>query len=405
MSFRKSALSMLAPFLLAATLYGYDKEVIDGPQYRDATLQSIDIMSSHLTLLQAQAQHDRILNNISYTIRFAPANLRLNSDSVHRGSFVRSLLPFSVGWGTVNGFGLFAGMQGDYVKVFDLTDKDELTEEVNGEEQAVGTEVSQAIFYAGISVLGFQLDAGLLGSVGFKLDKDGEFAENRSQIVKDTSYLSKKPRYVYTIHHKSGVYLSTIFNIDSATGGQTLADFKVNIQPLENYLPEFYGLPFLDIVSYTPLSDYYNEYTVEDTTDGNAQAPKSGRNYDFSYGSDNLFIQGFRPSMTLKVRPHVAFRKFDVSYVRGLFGNAAVFGARTAYYVRGGESNFSLDTFGVISFSPSHTLGLSYSYNSPDNITFLPLPGLHVWGVQLIWGARETAKKLFPYAFTLITDD
>jgi len=388
--------SGLAAFLILAALHGQSIAAISGPEYREATLKSIDVLSSHLILLQAQALHDQILNNISYTIRFAPADLRLNDDSIHSGSFVRSLLPSSVGYGTVSGLGAFIGLQGDYIKVFDLTDKDEKDQTTNGELQAVGAEVSQVIAFAGISLLGFQLDAGIMGGAGFRLDKDGEFAQNRSQLVKDTSVLSDKPRFVYTAYHKSGVYLSTIFGIDPVSHERALSDFKLNVQPLEQYLPEFYGLPFLDIVSYTPIAAYYQKYLVTDTSGGNAKSvPKSSRDYDFSYGSDNFLTQGFRPSMTLKVRPHMAFRQVDAAYVKN-WGDILILGGRGAYYLKGGESNVSVDAFAMLSLGL--TFGFSYSYNSPDNVTFLPLSGLHVFGVQVIWGARETAKMLFPFS-------
>lgn len=403
MRFRRTVFLWLAPCLLWAAADCQAKEVISGPQYRDATLKSIDVLSSHLTLLQAQAEHDQILNNISYTIRFAPANLLLNDSSVNKGSFVRSLLPSSVGLGSVSGIGFFVGLQGDYIKVFDLDTKDDTTSD--GQRSGVGTEVSQVIAFAGISLLGFQLDAGIIGGVGFVLDKDLQFAKYKTQQVKDTSFLSAKPRYVYTLYHKSGIYLSTIFKTDTLTGKQTLSDFKLNIQPLKNYLPDFYGLPFLDLLAYTPLSPAYSKYTVQDTTSGNSKSvSKEKKDYEVSFGSDDFFTTGFRPDFTILARPHLAFRKLDFSYVRCLFGNSLVLGSRASYFVRNGNSNLSVDAFGVISFSEVTTLGLSYSYNSPDNVTFLPLPGLHVFGVQLIWGARETAKKLFPYVSGIVDD-
>lgn len=41
-------------------------------------------------------------------------------------------------------------------------------------------------------------------------------------------------------------------------------------------------------------------------------------------------------------------------------------------------------------------VALSYSYNSPDNTTFLAIPQAHVFGVQIALGPSEMANPLVP---------
>lgn len=41
-------------------------------------------------------------------------------------------------------------------------------------------------------------------------------------------------------------------------------------------------------------------------------------------------------------------------------------------------------------------LALSYSYNSPDSGTFLPIPDVHVIGFQIVYGPVEMARPLLP---------
>jgi len=39
---------------------------------------------------------------------------------------------------------------------------------------------------------------------------------------------------------------------------------------------------------------------------------------------------------------------------------------------------------------------VSYSYNTPDSATFLPIPNAHVAGVQWIYGRPEMGRPLVP---------
>lgn len=383
----------LALILFILFLQTQAQEMITGPQYRNATLQSVDVLSSHLTLLQAQAHYDKMLSNISNTTHFAPVKLFVNDGSVQQGFISRVLLPMGAGFGTVDKFGIYGGFQGDFVKV-------------TGHETA-GARTFEAITYFGVAAKGFQVDAGFTKDAGFNLDGNFEFARYSHQLAKDSSRLSSTDKRIVSLYHRSGLYMNMIFAQQWRNGPFYFSEMKTNVQPLKKILPKVFGLPFVELISYTPLSSYYNRYKdyYNESSDLTPASP-TRKNFDFAFGSDDILKKGLRPAITIGIRPKVVFKKAELAYNYFNEDKTWIAGARAQMFFKGTAGDFSFETFVTHTFAEEMmTWSLSYSYNSPDNVTFIPLPKLHVIGLQFIFGRRETAKAIIPYAASILSEE
>jgi len=58
--------------------------------------------------------------------------------------------------------------------------------------------------------------------------------------------------------------------------------------------------------------------------------------------------------------------------------------------------SFRPEWFKYFSFYGVPKITLSYSYNTPESTTFLPIPGAHVVGAQWIYGPSEMGRPLVP---------
>lgn len=85
------------------------------------------------------------------------------------------------------------------------------------------------------------------------------------------------------------------------------------------------------------------------------------------------------------------------------FGEYVRAGARTQIY-KGTAWNSSLDMFVMAGIQGSVQLAFSYSFNSPDGTTYLPLRGASVWGMQVIYGVAEMITPLIPLIKSLDAD-
>ncbi|HBX49921.1 MAG: hypothetical protein A2275_04945 [Bacteroidetes bacterium RIFOXYA12_FULL_35_11] len=386
----------LLTFILIVIYAGtFAQDYISGPQFKSASEGSVDILSSHLTLFQSQAKYNKIFSNISLTSRLSPATFLINDGAIKKGSLQRHLFNLGGGFGKASEAGIFAGMQADMA--------------LAGREEW-GSNCTQYIFYLGFALAGFQADVGaMLASQGAEeLDFNNEFSYIKQP---DDTVYQRGTRHgtAFSVYHKSGVYFMANFTKVwiNGTDYSKLADYKFSIQPLKKYLPDIYGLPFIDLVAYTRLSSYYSQY--QDYYNSAFQINESemkDKEYDISPGSDGLYKKGLRASVTFHAYPKVYFKKAELAYNYFINDKAQVCGARTQFYMREHKPNISFDAFVMLSTkSKKQTISLSYSYNSPDNTTFLPLPKLHVIGAQLIFGHRETAKAIIPYANSIMEED
>jgi len=387
-------------FLFAFTKVS-TQTTISGEEYKNAVISSIDILSAHMQILRAQNQYENALSYFSMTYRTAPANFKINDGSTRNGTITRFLFPLGFGFGSPKSFCFFAGTNMDWV----------MTKGNNG----FGYNTVEALMHAGVGFYNFQFTAGKLYEPKIALDGNGEFASVKKEVnaegLKDQSNNGK----LFTLYHKTGVYFSAVFSdVDEfnytterpETKTWQLQEFKFNIQPLKQYLPDAAGLPFVDIVKLSPFKKYYNEYSNFYnnglTNVDSEREPKKKDQYELTLGSDNLLSNGIHCAVTLNRKTGVSFRKAELAYVY-YTDKSFVFGSRAMVFMNNTNPKFSFDSFCLISMGENAHLGISYSYNCPDNTTFLPLPELHTIGVQLAFGKRETSKAISSYASAILS--
>lgn len=382
------------------------QKYITGPQFKAAAEGSVDILSSHLMLFQAQSKHDKILNNISLTSRFAPSTFLINNGTIAKSSVQRNLFNFNVGYGSIEEFGFFGGMAFDLIHA-GPRDK-------TG-DRAWGSGHNEYIIYLGFAAGGFQADFGSLisfissGTSSSDYDYNNEFSLVKPPV--DTVYYTSPKKYgrAFTLYHQSGIFFMANFTKVYINGVDRIkmSDYKFSLQPLKKFLPDIYGMPFMDLIAYSPLSSYYAQYKdFYNKAFQIDEAAMKEKEFDWSPGSDGIYKKGLRASVTFHAYPDIYFKKAELAY--NYFRNelTQVCGARTQFYMREHKPNISFDAFVMLSTeSKKATVSLSYSYNSPDNTTFIPLPKLHVIGIQVIFGQRETAKAIIPYANSILTDE
>ena len=117
---------------------------------------------------------------------------------------------------------------------------------------------------------------------------------------------------------------------------------------------------------------------------------------------DDIAGTGLRARVIPQVKPEVKLRAVEVSYF--LSGEGFKVGARTFAFQRGssftgsGEAYVALQPafFDNFSIFGVPWVTLSYSYNTPESATFLPIPNAHVIGAQWLYGLPEMGRPLIP---------
>lgn len=396
-----------------------------GSEVGTAVRRSIDIIHDHLQLEQAQHRYERILWYFGYTHRWAPGKVRFDDGKRVSGNLNRVQLNLGGGFGSYDSFGVIFGAQLDFVQMIG-----NFGERGDGLRAAPG----QSLLYVGAVGHGFQFTLGQMqnqmSARGLPLDPYGNYTANP-----DAGYRPGTPRYIaypdegddsafistlVTGYHESGAFFAV--NYENATGGRPgrIGEARFNFQPLEQYLPDLAGLPTFGIARLDKFKRYYGE--ALDSKSGkqlDAQpavydpAGIPARNtedpYETEIGTDDALGIGARMRLVAQVRPQVTFRRadFGIVHIENLGSRFELVAAARAIAFRRDDSyDAAVDSFALIGIPPFKRgpermgwpfhVGLSYSYNSPDGSTFLPIPHAHVFGFQLVVGVPETSKPLIP---------
>ncbi|MBL8026823.1 MAG: hypothetical protein JNL74_10460 [Fibrobacteres bacterium] len=358
--------------------------VVYGPQFRSATLSSVDMLSSQLTLMQAQSLYNKVLSSASFSYVYAPAEIFMNDGSIIDGAFTRSIMMLSAGYGKINKFGVFGGLQLDWVK-----------------EKTTSNDPNEGGYFLGLSIYNFQLTMAYIDQNGPTLDGNYDFTLVKNQQPSDNSGWDNYGLRVFSVYHKIGLYASATFSDKpqlTFSGGERetyMSESKINFQPLQSMLPSILGLPFLDYSSYTPNYSYSGD--IRDYYDG--VGTEQEKRHNLQIGADNLFNLKIRSSLTMQVSPEVNFKMGELAYVIMSEKKNAIAGIRTQVFDDGSGMKVGYDSYLLLSIAKKYVnVSFSYSYNSPQRLTFIPLDDLHVFGVQFILGRRETAKAIIPFA-------
>lgn len=385
-------------------------QVFRGDSTYEATKRSIDVVGSHLTFLQTQARKQDLLAYYGFTLRWAPARFEYSDGQRAAGILSRGQQNFGAGIGDLNG-GVFFGAQVDAVSAFSKQ---------GGSWRASGYE---GLVFLGGALFGVQATLGYLGTLttpeDFKLDATGGFAVPRTDgpMINHARRQGAPPlgavdtasnfTLLSAYDARTGAFLSVSWgeypvlrtettdlgtSTHYAGSERRLSEVRANLQPLKQYLPKDIGLPMVGITKLDPFKDNYQERSKQPDKPLDTKTP-----YELELGSDDILAGGLRMHVVYQVSPSMFLRRAELGYVQEFRpgGTRLRIGARAQAFQRLGGFEASADAYTLVGIGPAQ-VGASYSYNSPDGTTFIPVPDAHVFGLQVLFGEPETSRPLIP---------
>jgi hypothetical protein len=386
---------------------GAEAQTFRGDETYEATKRSIDVVGAHLTFLQTQARKQDLLSYYGFTLRWAPGKFAYSDGQTAAGILSRGQQNFGFGIGDLQG-GAFFGAQVDAVSAF------------SKQKGTWRASAYEGLLFAGGALAGVQATLGYMGAFttprDFGLDETGGFAvphagadSGRRPGAPDLAGRDVASNFVILSAYDSGsgAFLSASWGEypllrtqETDTGLQTsyvgrerrLSEVRANLQPLKQYLPKELGLPMIGLTKLDPAKDNYQEKAKAPDRPTDERTP-----YEIELGSDDILAGGFRVHVVAQARPSVLLRRAEFGYVEEFRrGKQRLrLGARGQAFQRVGGFEGSVDAYALYAIGPAQ-VGASYSYNSPDGTTFIPVPNAHVFGIQVLFGEPETSRPLIP---------
>lgn len=404
---------MLASFSSVASA-----ETYYGPEIVSLARQTVDVLKLHQHVLEQQLVLDRTPAYFDLTLRSMPATLQFDDGTRSKVGISRVGLSTGFGFGKPRtGFAAFAGIQVDMVAT---------TEFPNFFTQREGFEVGQGTFYGGLAAHGFQVTYGMMAETsGRGLNPQGYFTRRTFEFRPGTPAEVRESA-------AQGDTMSSFFTFSQAEGltvGATLAELgeeattqiaalRAQFAPARLIdrlkLREKLGVPGIGFERYAAEIDYWGDRFQEARRQAEALAngiqsanptqPTGSREetWEIPIFLDDIAGTGLRARVIPQVKPAVKLRAVEASYFYS--GESVKAGARAFAFQRGssftgsGEAYVALqpEYFKYFSIFGVPWMTLSYSYNTPESATFLPIPNAHVIGAQWIYGPPEMGRPLVP---------
>jgi hypothetical protein len=360
-------------------------------QVDEALAESLDIMKDHVRFLATQDQYDTSLAYYALTYRVAPVRLATNDGQTGRTAFMRLNQNIGVGFGRPRDFSVFGGAWVDIVG-------GNVPGTFEGQQVA-----ANGLLFLGLGLHGFQLTYGELARAPFTHDLFGNFPTTEAQGEAGGEGRTQ----AFSAYHSTGASLVVIRTM--IEDEWKLAEVRAQLQPLTRWAGKTAGLPMIAVQKLAGFHSYYGDVQGDPTRPSDAQSadlagtfPSTETPYELEFGSDDLFGEGLRAHLVTRVSPSFALRRGELGWYRDV--DRFTFAGRATAFSRADSAQFSGDTFVrfALGTPKRHTIGwpvsvsASYSYNSPETLTFLPLPYAHVFGFQFIVGVPETGKPVVP---------
>ena len=213
-------------------------------------------------------------------------------------------------------------------------------------------------------------------------------------------------KYVFSLYLKSGVYANYMryrpLVYDAEAGRwireESIGDWYAMLQNPKRWLPEWAGLPFARLE---------RRISRLRTTES---AQSTDQELVNTIGSDDIILRetfenmSFRVAAQYRISPIPTFTYLEASG-KWQVNDFIEIGART--YINNAFNKAGIATEEYISIGVWNKAkwSFSHSYNSPDNTTFVPLRGIHVYGFQVIYGVSNLIKPLIPMIQALRSDE
>lgn len=413
------------------------------------TQASLDVVEAHRGLLQVQDRLGHFLTYLNWTTRWAPGRMVLGDGQRVATNLSRNQFNLGVGFGAPEKFGVFVGANMDFVLLATL----------GGASERVRSSTGQSLLFAGVGLSDVQVSIASMQdftSNGMSLDPWGNFTQNEKGQSASVPLRTGSPLalygdsgagFLYTLatvyDNHTGASLSVTWGevakantktdevgnsyIDYGEREKRITEIRVNYQPLRGYVEQLrksVGVPSLGARKLDQLRDPYGDLrehwlkaanAVQGASAPTASLPLGalhGDPYEVDLGGDDVLGIGLRWHVNVQVAPEAQVRRGEVAYIQewGSGEQRVRVAARGLTYRRASTQRVSADLYAM--FSPTRVrpvallpqtplfVGLSYSYNSPDSTTFLPIVDAHVFGVQLLLGEPEAARPLVPLVRT-----
>jgi hypothetical protein len=401
--------------------------------------QNVNVMAAHQRLLRAQSVTG--FQGLYYGIagRVAPASYPMSDGTVEEGGLARNLLAVGGLFGPRE-FNVYGGLQLDWATASDFPNPFSPIGD-NGNRGSVIAGAGELMFHAGVAFQGVSVAGGWLLQVSeYDADPAGRFIRNgypdpnarqfRPGAPSSVTELSRTTHSTYftNIDYDEGYSLGALIGKAKEikeTGEQTTKTTVSAIQALAQPfrlarqlgLPEAVGLPGIGLNRYAPEVDYYGDRfnDVKDAiANGGAQPPtREDAIYEIPVVSNDLGGLPVYTRLVTQVSPTPLFRLAEV----GASAESPFFraGARAMMFRRGDSYTGAFDSYAGV-FVSTETMReeikkeggdemegayglsalLSYSFNSPDSSTFVPLPNAHVIGISVMVGLPEALPPPVP---------
>lgn len=400
------------------------------PAWADVTGQEvaagtrvIDITEAQLQLMAAQSAWGQGLTYFGLTSRWTPTRALLNDGQRVPANISRNQLNFGWGYGALGHWALFAGASFDFIGVKNAAFRTIPSFDPGG--------AGQAVAFLGFALADVQVSYGLLvsGVTATPFDRDiwGNFQATQSDqsesgpsfrpgtpypTEQDEGGFGAKGTELAAYEDRTGAFAALVWS--QTQGKSRLVQVRANLQPLRRLpqdLLDTVGLPALGYRRLSAFVDYYEQAkAARELAENPAPSTESTTPDEYSHeletGTDDLAGLGIRWRVAATVAPDTKFRRAEAGWVDALPAGSFVelrAGARATAYELVGKTELAADAFLGVAIVPlkksipggAHW-AVSYSYNSPDSTTFIPLPRAHVIGLQVVAGVPETSRPLIP---------
>jgi hypothetical protein len=281
-------------------------------------------------------------------------------------------------------------MVADAIETFNLLDKKS--------DPGFKTNISQGLIYGGFYVENVQLTLGWRSvSPQSGVNLMGELVDTR--VNGSESTIVEAPRQtqlIYSAYINPGIFISysnykpVLFDAatNSESTGKTKTELQVVVQSPKRFLPEIFGLPFLQLERFTNTPLFQQVVTAKEIYLGM-----------MGFDDIRLFPEisglGFRIAAQYRLTPSPTITYIETSG-KWRYNDFVEFGLRSFLKNDSGSAHFSSDEYISIGWLNTARWAFTHSYNSPDRATFLPFSDVHVYGFQVIYGISDIIKPLIP---------
>lgn len=399
-------------------------EPYDANTMRPYVANDVNALIANRLFLKSMLLLDATPFTFGVGVRGTPASYRTLGGAIVDGGLTRQQYVLSVGYGKpASGFAIFGGANLSQVLPTQFPNVASNLENSEGRSplRAAG---GSLVLFAGASYQGIALEFGYFVS-GFTIDSDASGRLASCPDISGCGGISQRSgspfpsgpsteninrtSFLLNLETAKGYSLGLLFGgVDELkdTGERIVKDrlaaLRALAQPQDLFSRDI-GMLGAGLNVFAPEVDYYGDRVPDLRKAAERGVPPpandSGNIVEFPLVGDHLADTGALARLVLQAAPSPRFRLLELGYAYEGSDSGAIIpqaGVRAKLFRRADAHVPSWDAYAgglwVLDKGDSSAGGkglsayVSYSYNSPDSLTFLPIPDAHVVGIQLVYG-------------------